>query len=1795
MGFDNAQFESAVKTTINTLSMLKTKLSDMSSTGLQTLSDAASKVDLSPLSNGLDSVTSRFSALDSIGFSVINNLTNRVVDAGLTMAKNLTIKPISEGFTEYETKMGAITTIMTNTAHAGTTLDEVKYALADLNKYADQTIYNFADMTKNVGTFTAAGIDLERATKAIKGISNLSAGSGASSADNSRAMYQLSQALAAGVVKAQDWNSVINANIGGKPFQNALIRNAESLGVMVENADNFKATLESGWLTSEILMNTLEEFSENELFMKAAMEVKTWTQLQSVMAESVQSGWADTWELIIGDKDEATELFTAMSEGFNALMNPLTDARNAAFEFWKENGGRTLIIEGLGTALTGLGRILGAIYQGFLNAFPKEAGVRLMEFSTNFNKFMKALSPGPTLISAITNIFEVFFNLLHPFIILFKLVASVVGAAFLVLTRMISPIIKIVGVFARLINMVFYIFQLIGKASAQVPKFDLFYKLLGVLDWINGVLDKLLFRLNDVKFTFLNKMLEKPLNWFFKMYAGLLNSIAKAFNWLGELIVKTATWLKSITWDPMVKFFGVVGEKASAMTQTIQGKTTAALDKFKSKFSSMKDKVKELWDAIDWLPLISKYEWIHLTINDYLNTIVDKSREFFDKCTENMKKLFGKLGEWFNMINWAPLYDIYRHIVDSIKSVFDYIDWGFSLQDSIKLAFNDMFDGLKWLVSNNMAPLKQSLRDVASVAAEAAETYLLIDFEPLKEWYRKTKEFVVDNWGKIDFSAMAAFLAEWYKHTKPIEKGLGVIKTVMDFIKKVFLGTWNAIVSIVVKIGEIFRAVSDFMTDLFKNLKFQDILNGATLASLLMGLKLFKDAFEKTFGKKNTFKSSIIETLESVKETLEGYQKQIKAAIIKKIATALIILAAALFIISIIDPTRLKATLLTSLALFGELIGSMILLGKVLDDKETDNLKKLSNLIIGIGVAILLLSISMYLLAELNWNQIAKGTTALGSFMIMLILLSKGLSDESIDPEQIKQMSKALIVFSIALFILSLSLKMLSKLSWEGLAKGIIGLGAMMGMLVLFLKYTKTTLKDFSPTNALAILVLAHTMTVLAAAVALFGVMPWQMLLRGITGLALSLAAMVGAINLIPDGAMVKAGGLAIIAHSLMILAASIVAFSLIPIKTFVDGLLKVSSALIALALIMKLFSGMNALIGAGAIMTIALALGSLARGLKALGSLEWGTLFKAMLVLGAIVATLVIAANSLGPTAVVAMTALSKSISAVGLGILLIGVGVHILATGLMLIGASASVISVGIMALFTAIGSGLVLLAGSAAAAIVAFVTGLALAVPPLIQIIVVAFHALIGGLMGLVPPFVRLCELLIIEIIEALRRILPHLENLASDILVSLVQILMVTLQAIIIGMTTLVPPFIQFLKTVVLEVIKFLGEVLPPLLHMLGTVLVELIRVIAEKTPIITKYIFVMLVELLTQLRDNLSLIIPIVFEIFRQLLIALQRILPEVVMVVGNFMLQLLAYLEHITPLLVDKGWGIIEGLMYGILTGIERNIPNLVNAVTRIIITFAASVQENLNRIVDAAFKLVIAFINGLAEAIRSNKGDFTDAVANLISAIVDGVKTFMGRIVSIGKDIIGGIVQGITGNVAKVWTAMKDGLSNTTSKVKDFLGINSPSTVFADMAKWCMVGMAEGTANNADLVVGETVNVAENALTAMQDTMSALGDGIDGNMSLNPVITPVLDLSQVQNGGRTIDGMFANSISINGNTTAAQRLMAMMEGRSDMLAESGAKIENTFNINGTNAREIAEEVSMIIQRQMERRDAVWG
>lgn len=500
MKFDNAQFQQGAATTLSTLEKLKQGMnfgtaSTAATKGLgavqtvlgkfglknpfapatQGLADIQSGAQqlnnggLMQLEGGVTGISNKFLALSTIAITALSNITNKAITAGTQIAKSLTIDPVTQGLQEYETNLNSIQTILANTQVSGTNLKDVNNALDELNHYSDKTIYNFAEMAKNVGTFTAAGVDLDTSVSSIKGIANLAALSGSNSQQAASAMYQLSQEIAAGRVSLMGWNSVVNAGMGGSTFQRALVQTAQEMGSLSGKTVEFQGKMknavidgksfrdsimakpgEQSWLTSDVLTKTLEQFTgdmtdaelaaqgfskaqidaiqkQAKTAVDAATKVKTLSGVLDTAKEVAASGWAETWRTVFGDFKEARTLFTNVSNTVNGVIGGMADARNELLGGWKDAGGRTKMIEGLGNAFDALASIFKTVGAAWRSVFPATTVDQLVAMTDRFVAFTEAMKPSEDTLKNLQSTLAGVFAVFH---IVWTVIKEVVGTIF---------------------------------------------------------------------------------------------------------------------------------------------------------------------------------------------------------------------------------------------------------------------------------------------------------------------------------------------------------------------------------------------------------------------------------------------------------------------------------------------------------------------------------------------------------------------------------------------------------------------------------------------------------------------------------------------------------------------------------------------------------------------------------------------------------------------------------------------------------------------------------------------------------------------------------------------------------------------------------------------------------------------------------------------------------------------------------------------------------------------------------------------------------------------------------------------------------------------------------------------------------------------------------------------------------------------------------------------------------------------------------------------------------------------
>lgn len=448
MKFNSSQFISGVKATISALDKLKGAMGfEKASKSLDDINAKQARFNLDGVTKATEGVSKGFAAMATIAITALSNITNRAINAGTSLVKSLSLDNIKAGFQEYELNMNSIQTILANTRKDGTKLSDVNAALDELNKYSDQTIYNFGQMARNIGSATAAGVDLNTSVSYVKGFANSAAVAGVGATEMAGALEQMSQALAAGTIRAQDWISLERRGLAGQAQQEAFYEMAKAMGTMADvpvdqsfeewtaSGNTLRGSLEQGWLTADVFLNTMKVFGGEmdeaklkalgftgdtiqemielgQVGVESATKIRTLTQLMDVVKESVASGWSVSFRNVFGDFEEATDLFTELGNTVTGFVDESSKARNDLLQGWNEAGGRVALLDGLKVALSSIGEIINQVRKAFRDVFPAMTVERLMALTEGFKNFAQNLRQSPETLEKIrriaTGVFSVF-------------------------------------------------------------------------------------------------------------------------------------------------------------------------------------------------------------------------------------------------------------------------------------------------------------------------------------------------------------------------------------------------------------------------------------------------------------------------------------------------------------------------------------------------------------------------------------------------------------------------------------------------------------------------------------------------------------------------------------------------------------------------------------------------------------------------------------------------------------------------------------------------------------------------------------------------------------------------------------------------------------------------------------------------------------------------------------------------------------------------------------------------------------------------------------------------------------------------------------------------------------------------------------------------------------------------------------------------------------------------------------------------------------------------------------------
>ena len=1067
MRFDNKQFEQNIQTSLSSLDKLKKSLNlEGAAKGLETVNDAANKCsgNMSPLSNAVETVRVRFSALEVMAITALQNITNSALAAGKNLVSAFTIDPIKTGFEEYETQINAVQTILANTSSKGTTLDQVNNALDELNHYADMTIYNFTEMTRNIGTFTAAGVDLDTSVAAIKGIANLAAVSGSNSQQASTAMYQLSQALAAGTVKLQDWNSVVNAGMGGQVFQDALKETAKVHGIaideMIKDEGSFRETLSKGWLTSDILTETLAKFTgdlnEDQLrtmgytddqiksIMEmgktandAATKVKTFTQLFDTLKEAAQSGWTQSWEIIVGDFEEAKELLTEVSDTFSAVINASADARNKMLQDWKDLGGRTVMIEAVKNVFEGLVSVAKPVREAFNEIFPPMTGKQLAEITERIRDLTAKFKMGEESSKNLKNTFKGVFAVLDIVGQAFKAVAGGVGELIGLFLPAGNGVLSLTGSFG----------EYLVKLDETVKKTDIFGKAVStVVDIVKTVITFVKTAGEKVKefgkaagekfdfpgFELFHSFLERVHNRMAQIGDGagkMKSGVIVAFEMMGEALEK-CKFLKVMEalWTAVKVIAGGIADAVGTMMGTLAEKLGNA------DFSGVLDILNSI--AVGGIALsVSKFlksvteplEGLNGVLEG-VTGILDGVRSCFEAYQTNLKAgTLLKIGAAIALL------------AGSIVAI--------SLIDSDKLSAS--LGAITVLFANllgAMAIFNKISSDTGKVSkACTAMIAMSVAVSILAGALKKVSDL---DWGELarGLVGIAGLTAIVVASSKAMASGQ----------KQVMKGATSLII-----FGVAIKILASACKDLSR-LQWDELGRGLTGVGVLF-------AEIAVFLRVAKFNGKMIST-----------------------ATGIVILSAAMKVLASAckDFGQIEwSEIGKGLAGIGGLLAELAVFTNLAGNAK--HVMSTGVALIAIGAAMKIFASAVKDFGQLQWDEIGRGLTAMGGALAEVAIAV------NLMPKNMIGIGTGLVIVGGALEIIANCMSKFGGMQWEEIGRGLTVMGGALAELAISLNFMKGTLG-----GSAALLVASGALAVLAPVLSILGALSWEAIAKGLISIA---------------------------------------------------------------------------------------------------------------------------------------------------------------------------------------------------------------------------------------------------------------------------------------------------------------------------------------------------------------------------------------------------------------------------------------------------------------------------------------------------------------------------------------------------------------------------------------------------------------------------------------------------------------------------------------------------------------------
>ena len=1572
MRFDNKHFENNVQTSLHTLDRLKGSL-DMSGAakGFDSINTSVKGVNLSGLGSAAETVGLKFNAMYTMADQALRNITNSAMNTGKKIIDALAIDPIKTGFNEYETKINAIQTIMSNTASKGKTMEDVTKVLDELNTYADKTIYNFAEMTKNIGTFTAAGVGLEESAAAIQGIANLAAASGSTSQQASTAMYQLSQALSTGTVRLMDWNSVVNAGMGGEKFQMALKATAREHGVavddIIEKNGSFRDSLQEGWLTADILNTTLQKFTvegakdyaksmmeagkwtqaeadallaEAQAMEDAATKVKTFTQLWDTLKESAQSGWSKTWEIVVGDFEEAKETLTEFSKVIGGMIEASANARNELLQGWKDAGGRADLVESIFNIFYAVLEVVKPIKEAFQEIFPPLTVQRLVDFSSGLKELTGRFKE-------LVSTSDVFDKIKRTFKGLF----AVVDIIRMVFTSLIGSVFSLSGGFGKLGGGILSVTAKIGdwlvKLRDTIEQSNLMGEVFGNLaKFVRAAISKII----DIC-----KALWPTIKNIGSLFATVFETVSKV---IGDVV--KAIW-------PAIENIGGMISSAFDTISTLLG---GAFGKVTGVFKGLAQATKKVGDIFSSFAGILGIAAQYIAVfAEMVGTVIFGTFSALGPIIQGVAEAFRRFGGYLKEKLVFPGLDSFRDVLDKTKEKMTSLsDSATSMKDRVA----DAITGMGTAITNSgfykgLIKLWDVVKKVGAAIGGA---------------FKKVFDFLGEKMGNIKFDNVLDVI-----NTASIG---GIAVAIMSFLKKCrqpfeeFEGLFDGLKSILEGVRGILDGVRGCFEAYQTKLKADALTKIATAIAILVAAIVVLSMIDS---EKLTAAIVAITTLfadlmgsmaivNKMSGPMGGLTKICTSMI--AVSIAVLLMASALKSLSSMDSDSLTSGLIGVVGLTAVVVAMAKILGK-----DGGTITKGTGQLILLALAVKVLASAAKDMSELNWDELGKGLVGIAGLMAGVIAFTK-----------LGGGATGMISTGLGMIALAASFKIIASvcsdfagMSWDEIGRGLAGVAGVLLTLGTFAKLGGGATGMVS--TGIGIIAIGAAMKVLTSVMKDMAGMSWEELGKGLTGIAVSLAAIAVAMQLLPTDTALIGAGLVVVAGALALLGQVLSAMGSMSWEELATGLVALAGSMTVLTVALNLMNG--TLAGSAALLVAAGALAILAPVLTTLGALSWEQVAIGLVSIAGAFTIMGVAGLVLGPLTPV-IIALAGALALIGVAVLGVGAGMLAAGTGLTLLAA-------GLTAFAAALSGG--------ATIIVAGLTAIILGIAELIPSIAVKIGEGIIQIAQVVADGAPVIG-------EAVKAIVLSLLDLVKTLIPALVETVLQIATEILEAIAEYAPRIVQSVLDILMAILRGIADNISAVTQAGVDIVLGFLDGVAKKLPEIIDAGFNLIITFVDGLADaidnNIDRLIAAGNKLFNALINAALKLLTNSISQIK------------------EKG----GALMTGLKEGISNASSKITNAVKDIMTKARDKIKEWISKFKSVGGDIMNGLINGVKEKVNSvvstvkNIGEQAlDGIKNLL-----GIKSPSREFMEVGRYSGEGLVVGLqkcSGKVASAAEGMGD------------------------------------------------------------------------------------------------------------------------------------------------------------------------